>query len=110
MLRIHPYRHGRNAADAAEERRAMSDSGNDNYWRRLQGRRLDRRRVLAGGATVLTGGIALGLVGCGSSNNNSGNNNKAATQAATSGAPSATRAATAAAAASASASAAASTA
>src|SRR5438477_9579368 len=69
----------------------MSDSGSDNYWRRLDQRRLDRRRVLAGGATVLTGGIALGLVGCGSSNNNSSKatTNNAATRAAapTSGTP-----------------------
>jgi len=52
----------------------MPDFGRENYWQRLQQGRANRRRVLAGGVTVLTGGIALGLVGCGSSNNNSSSN------------------------------------
>ncbi|HZQ38193.1 MAG TPA: ABC transporter substrate-binding protein [Dehalococcoidia bacterium] len=66
----------------------MSDFDRDSYWQRLQQSRANRRRVLAGGATVLTGGIALGLVGCSSSNNNSGGNaaNNTAAPSAASGA------------------------
>lgn len=48
----------------------MAEFGQDSYWRPRQ-RRINRRRVLAGGAAALTGGVALGLLGCGSSNNNS---------------------------------------
>ncbi|GEM_PF-414575 len=74
----------------------MSDSSRDNYWLRLQQGRANRRRVLAGSATVLTGGIALGLVGCSSSNNNKGGNtaNNAAAPSVASGGASATSAAT----------------
>jgi len=74
----------------------VSDSSRDNYWLRLQQGRANRRRVLAGGATVLTGGIALGLVGCSSSNNNKGGNtaNNAAAPSVASGGASATSAAT----------------
>jgi peptide/nickel transport system substrate-binding protein len=63
----------------------MADLDGKSYWGSLQARRINRRRTLAGGATFLTGGIALGLVGCSSSNNNSKSNanNSAATQAAT---------------------------
>ena len=46
------------------------------YWQRTPMNRLSRRRVLTGGATFITGGVALGLVGCSSSNNN--NNTKSA--------------------------------
>jgi peptide/nickel transport system substrate-binding protein len=54
------------------------------YWQWRSADRLNRRRVLAGATTVVAGGVALGLVGCGSSNNNSGKatTNNAATQAA----------------------------
>jgi peptide/nickel transport system substrate-binding protein len=69
----------------------MEDARNNGYWQRLAAGRLRRRRLLAGGATFISGGVALGLVGCSSSNNNnkSATNNAAPTQAA------ATRAATA---------------
>lgn len=60
----------------------MSELGYDTYWRRLQQSRVSRRRVLAGGATVLTGGLALGVAGCGGSTNNQ-NTQKTATRAAT---------------------------
>src|SRR5436309_1359553 len=65
----------------------MSDIGNS-YWRRQARQPIDRRRVLSGGVTVVTGAIAVGVVGCGSSSNNT------ATTAATQGAATATRAAT----------------
>jgi peptide/nickel transport system substrate-binding protein len=75
----------------------------DNYWSRLAGGRVNRRRLLRGGVAV-SGMAALGLAGCSSSSNN--NNNTAATVTATkaaasssvpAGTPAATRAATAAA-------------
>src|SRR5581483_3900110 len=52
----------------------MADLDHGSYWRNAQARRINRRRTLAGGATFLTGGIALGLLGCSSSNNTSNKN------------------------------------
>src|SRR5258708_39535654 len=63
-----------------------SGSDTSGYWQRLRQARSSRRRVLAGGVTVLTGGIAVGLIGCGSSSKNDNTNSNtggAATQAAT---------------------------
>ena len=56
----------------------MKESYWNTRWQRLQQSRLSRRRVVLSGATALTGGIALGLVGC-SGNNNNANKNSAAT-------------------------------
>ncbi|MHB8578110.1 MAG: ABC transporter substrate-binding protein, partial [Dehalococcoidia bacterium] len=73
----------------------MGDRTAGNYWSRLQESRVNRRRALAGGATFVTGGLALGIVGCGSSSNNNSSSkattNTAATQAATGGSPAATK-------------------
>src|SRR5581483_5803087 len=75
--------------------RRMDDERLDNYWQRLRAGRASRRRLLAGGVTALTGGIAFGLVGCSSSNNNTGgsSNRGAATVANGSGASAPTAAA-----------------
>lgn len=37
----------------------------DSYWERLTGRRLSRRRVVSGAASLGAGAAALSLVGCG---------------------------------------------
>ena len=61
----------------------MADYSGDNYWQRLAGGRLNRRRMLRGTAAI-TGVAALGLAGCSSSNNNNkSNSSSAATKAAT---------------------------
>ncbi|MHB8576104.1 MAG: ABC transporter substrate-binding protein [Dehalococcoidia bacterium] len=49
----------------------MADRIEAGYWQRLRQHSLNRRRVLRGGVTFVTGGIALGLFGCGGSSSDS---------------------------------------
>ncbi|HZQ37324.1 MAG TPA: ABC transporter substrate-binding protein, partial [Dehalococcoidia bacterium] len=71
----------------------MSGSGDQNYWQRLAGGQVTRRRLLHGGAVTGLGLAAAGIVGCGSSNNNKATKSNGAAPAASSASATATRAA-----------------
>ncbi len=74
----------------------MDDEWSGSFWRQVATGRISRRRALHAGAAA-SGFIALGLAGCGGSNNNKSagsNSNAAAAPSAPGAAPTGTRAAT----------------